>query len=581
MIHSVRSTLESFRTVEFQPGMNVVLADTTKKASEKDSRNGLGKTTLLSVIDFCFGAQERRGKGLLAEPLRGVAFMVELTVGGKRLLVTRRTSDPSWVTIETSEGGEVDLFGKATNTSTEISVREWTRLLGVQMFGLPRDSEERPGVPSFRALISYFLRTGKGAFLEPFFTTPKLQLAELQIYNTYLLGLEWMHAVEWKQLRERQKELKSLKISAKRGMVKEMLGSLGQLKAHRVQLVDQQLRQRADLKAFKVHPQYEQIENEADDLTQKLHELSNEEVSERQLLTLYRQSLVDERVPAAERIAGLFEQAGIAFPDMVKRRLDEVEVFHKTVVENRRKFLTVEVERLEAASAGRRARVRELSDRRAVLMSILETHRALDEYTKLQSLLSETEVRLADIERRIGMLTEFEQGSTETAIAFKRLEQRAKADLAERDGVYQAAVKQFSANSQALYDVPGDLIIDIGPNGHRFGVEIQRSDSDGVGNMKIFCYDLLLAQMWSQRPQSPGFLAHDSTIFDGVDERQVAHALELAARESERCGFQYICTMNSDAVPISRFSKGFTIDPFVRLRLTDTDPAGCLMGLRY
>jgi uncharacterized protein YydD (DUF2326 family) len=304
-------------------------------------------------------------------------------------------------------------------------------------------------------------------------------------------------------------------------------------------------------------------------------------VSERQLLTLYRQSLADERVPAAERIAGLFEQAGIAFPDMVKRRLDEVEVFHKTVVENRRKFLTVEVERLEATSAGRKARVRELSDRRAVLMSILETHRALDEYTKLQSLLGETEARLADIERRIGMLTEFEQGSTETAIAFKRLEQRAKADLAERDGVYQAAVKQFSANSQALYDVPGDLIIDIGPNGHRFGVEIQRSDSDGVGNMKIFCYDLLLAQMWSQRPQSPGFLAHDSTIFDGVDERQVAHALELAAKESKRCGFQYICTMNSDSVPRRRFSERFDIDSFVRLKLTDTDPAGGLMGMRY
>lgn len=581
MIHSVRSTLDSFRTVEFQPGMNVVLADTTKKASEKDSRNGLGKTTLLSVIDFCLGAQETRGKGLLSDKLHGVAFMVELTVGGKRLLVTRRTSDPSSVVIDTSDGDALDPFGKATDTSVEISVKEWTRMLGVQMFGLPRDTQEQPGVPSFRALISYFLRTGKGAFLDPFSTTPKLQLAEIQIYNTYLLGLEWMHAVEWKQLRERQKELKTLKISAKRGMVKEMLGTLGQLKAHRVQLLEQQERQRSDLKAFKVHPQYEQIENEADDLTKKLHELSNEEMSERQLLTLYRQSLVDERVPAAERIGSLFKQAGIAFPDMVKRRLDEVEVFHQTVVENRRKFLTVEVERLEAASAGRKARMRELSDRRAALMSILETHRALEEYTKLQAFLGETQARLADIERRIGMLTEFEQGSTETTIALKRLEQRAKEDLSARDGVYQTAVRQFSANSQSLYDAPGDLIIDIGSNGHRFGIEIPRSDSDGVGNMKIFCYDLLLAQLWSQRPQSPGFLAHDSTIFDGVDERQVAHALELAAKESARCGFQYICTMNSDAVPTSGFSQGFAVDPFVRLRLTDTDPAGSLMGIRY
>lgn len=581
MIHSVRSNLETFRTVEFQPGLNVVLADTTKKASEKDSRNGLGKTTLLSIIDFCLGAQETRGEGLLADPLRGVAFMVELTVGDRRLVVTRQTSDPSSVVVEWSDKGSVDLFGDAPRESIELSIREWTRMLGVQMFGLPKNIEASPGTPTFRALISYFLRIGEGAYLDPFVTHTQMQLAARQVYNTFLLGLEWTHAVEWQRLRERQKELKSLKISAKRGMVKEMLGSLGQLKAHRVQLVEQQQRQAADLKAFKVHPQYEQIENEADTLTQQIHESSNEEVSERQLLSLYRQSLADERVPAAQRITGLFEQAGVAFPDMVKRRLDEVEAFHKSVVENRRKFLTVEVERLEEASAKRKRRVQELSNRRAMLMSILETHRALDEYTKLQSFLGETDARLADIQRRIDMLTEFEQGSTETTIALKRLEQKAQADLTERDSVYQTAVKRFNSNSEALYDAKGDLIIDIGPNGHRFDIDMQRSGSQGVNKMKVFCYDLLLAQLWSQRPQSPAFIAHDSTIFDGVDERQVAHAIELAASESTRCGFQYICTMNSDAVPSGRFSKDFSIDQYVRLRLTDTEASGCLMGTRY
>lgn len=33
------------------------------------------------------------------------------------------------------------------------------------------------------------------------------------------------------------------------------------------------------------------------------------------------------------------------------------------------------------------------------------------------------------------------------------------------------------------------------------------------------------------RPAYPGFLIHDSTIFDGVDERQRAEALEIAASE--------------------------------------------------
>ena len=58
---------------------------------------------------------------------------------------------------------------------------------------------------------------------------------------------------------------------------------------------------------------------------------------------------------------------------------------------------------------------------------------------------------------------------------------------------------------------------------------------------------------FNPRPASPGFLIHDSTIFDGVDERQRAEALELAASESQAHGFQYICTLNSDDVPRNEF----------------------------
>ena len=91
----------------------------------------------------------------------------------------------------------------------------------------------------------------------------------------------------------------------------------------------------------------------------------------------------------------------------------------------------------------------------------------------------------------------------------------------------------------------------------------------------------LIAHLCSARSASPGFLIHDSTIFDGVDERQRAEALELAASESHAHGFQYICTLNSDYVPRNEFSSGFRIEDYIRLRLTDADVAGCLMGVRF
>ena len=99
--------------------------------------------------------------------------------------------------------------------------------------------------------------------------------------------------------------------------------------------------------------------------------------------------------------------------------------------------------------------------------------------------------------------------------------------------------------------------------------------------MKIFCYDLMLAKLWAKKAKSPIFLIHDSIIFDGVDERQKALALQLAESESKKEGFQYICTMNSDAIPRKDFDKDFDFDKYVVKTFTDAKEEGSLLGIRF
>jgi hypothetical protein len=123
-------------------------------------------------------------------------------------------------------------------------------------------------------------------------------------------------------------------------------------------------------------------------------------------------------------------------------------------------------------------------------------------------------------------------------------------------------------------------LIDVGENGFSFGVEIDRKGSTGISNMEIFCYDLMLAETWAARRPGSITLVHDSNLFADVDDRQVAAALELAAQKAEAVGFQYICTFNSDKLPTNEFSKGFDIDSFTRLRLTDETEDGGLLGIR-
>ena len=137
------------------------------------------------------------------------------------------------------------------------------------------------------------------------------------------------------------------------------------------------------------------------------------------------------------------------------------------------------------------------------------------------------------------------------------------------------------AHSEALYQAPGRLVLDVGPKGFTFDVEIERSGSQGIDSMKVFCYDLMLARLWATKKLSPGFLVHDSTLFADVDERQCALALQLAEQVSREEGFQYICTLNSDKLPEEEFPASFDIEKWVRLRLTDDQPEGSLLGFRF
>jgi uncharacterized protein YydD (DUF2326 family) len=113
-------------------------------------------------------------------------------------------------------------------------------------------------------------------------------------------------------------------------------------------------------------------------------------------------------------------------------------------------------------------------------------------------------------------------------------------------------------------------------------VTIDAQRSKGINNMQIFCFDLMLSELATKRGLGPGFLIHDSHLFDGVDERQVAKALQLGAEHAERVGFQYIVTMNSDALPQDGFQDDFDVWKHVNpTRLFDEEETGGLFGVRF
>ena len=88
-------------------------------------------------------------------------------------------------------------------------------------------------------------------------------------------------------------------------------------------------------------------------------------------------------------------------------------------------------------------------------------------------------------------------------------------------------------------------------------------------------------QLCAERHIGPGFLVHDSHIFDGVDERQVARALQIGESTDRDLNFQYIVTMNSDAVPREFPDDFYLTKCILPVRFTDATESGGLFGVKF
>lgn len=118
-------------------------------------------------------------------------------------------------------------------------------------------------------------------------------------------------------------------------------------------------------------------------------------------------------------------------------------------------------------------------------------------------------------------------------------------------------------------------------------IDISTQKSGGKNLMQVFCFDWLLVVASKRQNRFPGFLVHDSHIFDGVDGRQIGRALSFAQKKCDELGVQYIVAMNSDdlqKIKQEEEASGEKIfDPtdfIMETRLRD-DETGGLFGIRF
>jgi uncharacterized protein YydD (DUF2326 family) len=572
MMHGIYSNQSSFKSVKFDKGLNVVIAERKEESDEKKTTNSRGKSTLIAIINFCLGSDASRS-GLCIEELAGWNFTIDITLFGGRVRVTREIDNPTKFLIS----GDIKDWPIEPEFDEEIQshflgLDKWKQLLGLALFDVPQTSNL-----SVRSLLSYFLRSGNDAYSRPlkFFSSQADNSAH--VYNAFLIGLDHKYANKWCELDKQDKVLKALDDAINAGVHETQ----GELEAKKVELEEELLKSRKILSDFKVHERYKDIQVEANQLTGELHQLANQNISDGRKLDHYKSAIADEAPPDQVKLVAIYEEAGLVFPDSVKRTLEEASAFHTQIVKNRAAFLEAEIVRIKNEMARREALIKTFNDKRSACMEVLNTHGALEEYSRLQEEHTKIKEKFEQILNKIEDIRDKTKKRKEIKSLKLELDKEATIDYEEKRELWGQAIRLFNDAAKALYGVPGEFVIDISDKGYRFNVDIPGGRGGGIGKMKIFCYDLMVICMQQILGRSIDFLVHDSIIYEGVDERQIAHAIEQAAAKAKEYDFQYIMTINSDMVPYADFHEGFNFDEHIKLRLSDNDESGSLLGIRF
>lgn len=573
MIHHVFSSLPTFKKLDFHPGLNVLLAQKETGATDKQTRNRAGKTSLIEIIHFLAGADAGKDSLFRSPSLNEESFGMTFDLAGEKTMVERSGGAKS----------KLVLSGPAfLSARNKLSNPEWINLLGEKMFGLHEIPDINGRSPTFRSLFCYFVRRQhSGGFTTPEKQATMQQAGDFQVALLFLLGLDWKVASDWQQVRDQEKMLKELKKAAGAGAFGNVVGKASELRTE-LTIAESSLEElKRQLSGFKVLQQYSDLEKEADQLTRRINELANENIADAAAIRDLELAMSVETPPPLNDLESIYAEAGIVLPGAAIKRYDEVRSFHESVVRNRKDYLADELEAAKNRILERDTKKAQLDTRRADIMGVLESHGALEQFSSLQAQAARKEAEIETLQKRYEAAEQLEGNKNELEIERNRLVLRLRRDFAEQKSKLSEAILAFEETSKRLYESAGSMTIEETSNGPVFQFPMQGSRSKGIKSMQIFCFDMMLMRLCAKRGIGPGFLVHDSHLFDGVDGRQVVSALKAGAETATEFGFQYIVTINEDDA-FKEHIDGFDLEEYtLPVVLTDAKEDGGLFGIRF
>lgn len=482
-----------FDAVKFKEGINIVLGEYTKPKEERSEINGIGKSTLVRLIDYALLSDSTRNKYFNINRsktrfLEGHSITLELDIDGETHFIKRAFDEP-----------RTALFGKDLSKLQAYHERELGTILGNLFFG--KDDYQGYFEPEwFRRLIRFFIKDDKSNYIrrDPLkFSSSHINDFEAYVYNLFLLGLPNSSVGKFDEFRKNRDDLTKQSKSLSKKLKEETGKEIEQINSE-IRLLDNKIRSlEKAMSEYKFLESYKDVESELVKLTSEISEKLRQINLFNRQLNEYKQSYEYEIEIDRDKISRIYGEIRKVFGDTVRKTVDEVFAFRKQIAEGRERFLkskevelTTEIDKLTSS-------ISSLEVRRSDLFKLLDEQKALDSIKSNYSLLIEDKTKKERLSLSIGQLNKLDDEKNKLTEQISNTITEIKREISNVDEQINKLYSIFLEIVAATVRVPDlkEVVFDVRPYSNmrtpfRITIDVPKSDALGKSRLKVIAYDL-------------------------------------------------------------------------------------------
>jgi uncharacterized protein YydD (DUF2326 family) len=552
-----------FSPIEFNEGLSVILARVNHPMDAEKHSHCLGKSLLISVIDFGLLCTVGPSHFLntQAERFQEFVFFLEIqTHDGAFVTVRRSVAEPTKIAFKRHAAKHQDFTGLGDEAWDHVRVAfKKARTLLDSLLGL---TTIKPW--HYRKGVTYFLRSqhdyldvfqlakyGHGRHLEW-----KPYLARIIGLNDGVLKQKYETDDEIKRLTDTQRELQSeVNIKPK---------DFEKLKASIAVKQDEVGGKVSALDRFDFHSQEVALASEtADQVERQIAENNTLLYNALHDLSRIEGGLQDEVHFDIADVKRVFEEASITFPDQLARDYSDLVAFSRRILTERREQLEKNAIELREAIKQFEAENQTLSERRRTALQILGGTVSLQKYKDLQRQLDKDRASLALMEEKAEKLGKIIAHNDNLSSLRAKKETltgeiaRMVGDAREQLPRYRAISQNFSRIiKEVLHRTALFYVVQNGEGNIDFKAEYTDAETDGPteedrGNTfkQVLCiaFDLAVLIAYAEEPFFH-FVYHDG----GLEQKQSKMKLALLQVIRATCRdyrIQYILSALDEDLP--------------------------------